>query len=117
MSPEERWLHEILAVAHAQSGEDGGVGEDLQALVEVAEVLARMLALTMFRDRPVLTTVTATLNHDRPNVGGLLSARPAMAPAFIGELATRELDTRIEVLDGEDRLVGDVRFVWVAGDS
>jgi len=117
MSPEERWLQEIVAAAHAQSSEDSSVGEDLQTIVEVAEVLAKMLALTMFRDRPVLRTVTATLNPDRSHMGGLLSARPAMAPAFIGELATRELDTRIEVLDGEDRLVGDVRFVWTAGES
>lgn len=38
-----------------------------------------------------------------------------MAPALIGEPPTRELDTRIEIVDEEDRLVGDVRFVWAAG--
>jgi hypothetical protein len=29
-------------------------------------------------------------------------------------MATRELHTIIEIVDSDDRLVGDVRFVWTA---
>jgi hypothetical protein len=115
MSPPERWLQELIAAARAQKVADSTIGDDLQTVVEVAEVLARMLAITVLDGPPMLATVRATLNSDRSSLPGLLSARPAMAPALIGEPPTRELDTRIEIVDEEDRLVGDVRFVWIAG--
>lgn len=72
MSPEERRLQELIAAARAQKAGDSTLGKDLQTVVEVAEVLATMLAITVLEDPPVLATVTATLNPHRPKLVGFL---------------------------------------------
>jgi hypothetical protein len=107
---DEAKLQEIITAARAERAAGSRVGNDLQRLVEAAETIAR----TRFNSPPVLTTVTGTVIPGRVNAAGLLSARPAVPPRFHGEMATRELHTMIEIVDGDDRLVGHVRFVWTA---
>jgi len=116
MSPDEPWWQEIAAAARAERAAGSRVAEDLRTVVEVAEVLAGSLARTMLGGRPELATVTATIMPNRWRRSGMLSARPTAAPTFRGEGPARELDTGVEIVDADDRLVGDVRFVWVALD-
>ena len=111
---DEAKLQEIIAAARAKRAAGSRVGNDLQRLVEAAETLAGTIARTRFDSPPVLTTVTGTVIPGRVNAAGLLSAREAVSPRFHGEMATRELHTMIEIVDGDDRLVGHVRFVWTA---
>ena len=117
MAIEEPWWQEIASAARGERADGSRVGEDLQTLVEVAEVLAGTLARTTVGRPPELATVTATLIPASARGEGVLSARPAMAPAFRGEGPTRELDTRVEIVDSNDRLVGDVHFAWTAGSD
>jgi len=111
---DEAKLQEIIAAARAERAAGSRVGNDLKRLVEVAETLAGTIARVLFGGPPVLATVTGTVIPGRVNAAGVLSARPAVSPCFHGEMATRELHTMIEIVDGDDRLVGCVRFVWTA---
>ena len=111
---DEAKLQEIIAAARAERAAGSRVGNDLQRLVEVAETLAGTIARGLFDGPPVLGSVTGTVIPGRVNAAGLLSAREAVSPRFHGEMATRELHTIIEIVDSDDRLVGDVRFVWTA---
>jgi len=85
-------------------------------LVEVAHVLAGTLARMTLGAAPALSTVMATLIADTPLSSRYLKARPASPPTVHGEGPTRELVTRIELVDGDDRLVGEVQFVWRADE-
>jgi hypothetical protein len=112
---DEEKLQEIIAAARAESAAGSRVGDDLQKLVEIAETLAGTIARALIDGPPVLTAVTGTIiTPGRVNAADALSARPAEFPRFHGEMATRELHAMIEVVDGDDRLVGYVRFVWAA---
>jgi hypothetical protein len=110
----DAWWEDIVCAARAERASGGRLGKELQTLVEVAEVLAGTLARITLGRSPALTTVTATLVANRSRSDRAVTARPASPPIFRGDGPTRELDTRIELVDAHDRLVADVHFVWAA---
>ena len=112
MALERRWWEEIADAARAERAARRHVATDLRTLVEVAEVLAGTLARVTLGAAPTLATVTATLIADNPLCYRFVKARPASPPTVHGDGPTRELVTGIELVDGDDRLVGDVQFVW-----
>lgn len=114
MASAEPWWDEVTCAARAERATHRGTADGLRALVEVAEVLAGTLARVTLSRPPSLASVSATLLADRGPSDGTLAARPASPPRFRGCGLTRELETRIELVDADDGLVGDVQFVWTA---
>lgn len=114
MASAEPWWDEIACAAHAERATHRQIALELRTLVDVAEVLAGTLARVTLGRPPSLAGVTATLLADRGPSDGALRARPSSPPRFRGRGPTRELETRIELVDADDRLVGDVQFVWTA---
>ena len=112
MALERRSWEEIADAARAERDARRHLGTDVRTLVEVAEVLAGTLARVTLGAAPSLATVTATLIADNPLGYRFLKARPASPPRVHGDGPTRELVTQIELVDGDDRLIGDVQFVW-----
>ena len=106
-----RW-EDVVDAARAERAARRHLATDVGTLVEVAQVLAGTVARVTLGAAPALATVTATLIADNPLGTRFLKARPASPPTVHGEGPTRELVTRIELVDGDDRLVGDVQFVW-----
>ena len=112
MALERRWWEDVADAALAERAVRRHLGTDVGTLVDVAEVLAGTVARVTLGAAPALATVTATLIADNPLGHRFLKARPASPPTVHGDGPTRELVTRIELVDGDDRLVGDVQFVW-----
>jgi len=109
---ERQWWEEVADAARAERAAKRDLATDVRTLVEVAQVLAGTVARVTLGAEPALATVTATLIADNPLGSRFLKARPASPPTTHGDGPTRELVTRIELVDGDDRLVGDVQFVW-----
>jgi len=109
---ERHWWEEVADAARAERAARRDLATDVRTLVEVAQVLAGTVARVTLGAAPALATVTATLIADNPLGSRFLKARPASPPTVHGDGPTRELVTRIELVDGDDRLVGDVQFVW-----
>ena len=110
------WWEEVADAARAEGTSRRHLATDVQTLVEVAQVLAGTVARVTLGATPALTTVTATLIADNPPGCRLLKARAASLPTVHGDGPTRELVTRIELVDDDDRLIGDVQFVWRADE-
>ena len=113
---ERQWWEEVADAARAERAAKRDLATDVRTLVEVAQVLAGTVARVTLGAEPALATVTATLIADNPLGSRFLKARPASPPTVHGDGPTRELVTRIELVDGDDRLVGDVQFVWRVDD-
>jgi hypothetical protein len=110
------WWEEVADAVRAERDATRHAATDVRTLVEVAQVLAGTVARVTLGAAPVLATVTATLIADNPLDDRFLKARPVSDPTVHGDGPTRELVTRIELVDGDDRLVGDVQFVWRVDD-
>jgi hypothetical protein len=109
---ERGWWEEVADAARAERVARRHLATDVRTLVEAAQVLAGTLARVTLGAAPALVTVTATLIADSPLGYRVLKARPASPPTVHGDGPTRELVTRIELVDSDDRFVGDVQFVW-----
>jgi len=113
---ERGWWEEVADAARVERAARRDLATDVRTLVDVAQVLAGTVARVTLGAAPALATVTATLIADNPLGDRFLKARPASPPTVHGDGPTRELVTRIELVDGDDRLVGDVQFVWRADE-
>jgi len=109
---ERGWWEEVADAALAERAARRHLATDVRTLVEVARVVAGTVARVTLGAAPALATVTATMIADNALGDRFLQARPASPATVHGDGPTRELVTRIELVDGDDRLVGDVQFVW-----
>jgi hypothetical protein len=104
----------ILAARAVAAGGIDAIGPATR-LISAAEALASVLArLELAPDEPRLLSITATPLADVARVKDMLRAIPAGAPRFLDTGERRELHMTIEVRDGQDNWLGDVRFAWGA---
>ena len=71
-----------------------------------------MLARLELADEPRLLSILATPLADVAGVKDMLRAIPSSTPRFVDTDDRRELHMTIEIRDGQDNWLGDVRFVW-----
>jgi hypothetical protein len=104
----------IIEAARAVAADGTDATGPATRLISTAEALASVLARLELAEEPHLLSVTATPLADVGNVKDMLRATPASTPRFLDTDDRRELHTTVEVRDGEDNWLGDVRFVWSA---
>jgi hypothetical protein len=104
----------IIAAARAVATGGTDATGPATRLISTAEALASVLARLELAGEPRLLSVTAIPLADVASVKDLLRALPASTPRFVDTDDRRELHMTVEVRDGDDNWLGDVRFVWCA---
>jgi hypothetical protein len=105
---------QIIAAARAVAASSTDATGPATRLISTAEPLACVLARLELADEPRLLSVTATPLADVASIKDVLRAIPASTPRFLDAGDRRELHMTIEVRDGQDTWLGDVKFTWGA---
>jgi hypothetical protein len=104
----------IISAARAVAAGGTDATGPATRLISTAEPLASVLARLELADEPRLLSILATPLADVARVKDMLRAIPSNTPRFVDTDGRRELHMTIEVRDGQDNWLGDVRFVWGA---
>jgi hypothetical protein len=104
----------IISAARAVAAGGTDATGPTTRLISTAEPLASVLARLELADEPRLLSILATPLADVARVKDMLRAIPSNTPRLVDTDDRRELHMTIEVRDGQDNWLGDVRFVWGA---